>query len=128
MTTATESIVTDNRDATHDDAVNLLNSYRALAKARSEVKKATNAIDDGWIDGDVLGLRVKRSTAIFAYDAALDLAWDALKAIPKGTVAPGGMTVQTVGLEFFNKALNRDGKRRLTASAARKINSLSASL
>ncbi len=122
------TLVIDNRDATRVDAVDLLNTYRALCDAKRALTKATKAVDEGWIDGDVEGLRLDRNETQCNLDDALNAAWAHISTLPKGTVAPGGMTPQTVGLEFFNRNLNRDGGRRLTASQARKINQLSVSL
>ena len=123
--TATAAVT---RDATAQDARDLLVGYKMLVGAKRAFTKAVKAVDEGWIDGDTDVLRAERDTAQCQFDAALNSVWIGLATLPRGTVAPGGMTPQTVGLEFFNRNLNRDGGRRLTAAQARKINVLSASL
>lgn len=114
-------------NATAENAAWLLRSYRLLTLRHKACVKAAKAVDEGWLDGGIEDLREERDVARSQYDKALDAVWNVLGSMPRGTVAPGGMTPQTIGLEFFNRNLNRDGGRRLSANQARKINQASAS-
>jgi len=120
--TNTNATVTVTRDATADDAAVLGVVYARLAKREREMKAATRKVTDGWIKGDLADLRASRDAAVAAFDAALDEAWEVLRGLPAGTVAPGGATPQTVALQFFNRNLNRSLNARLTATEARNIN------
>lgn len=135
MTQATGNVVvTENRDATKDDAAILREAYHNLTAARKRLSKATKAIDDVWLlpasqveDGFVAARKAVVDAQASYFETLAD-EWGVIRSLPKGTVAPGGMTPQTIGLEFFNKNLNRDGKARLTRAAAAKINSAAAFL
>ncbi len=117
--------VTDNRDATKEDAKILARVYRALVDATKVAKSATRAVTDGWVYPDSLeGLRSHRDAAQVILDGIMDKGWTALTSMPRGVVA-GQATPQTVGLQFFNRNLNRNLKLRLTASEAKQINKLS---
>jgi len=79
-------------------------------------------VSDGWVKGGIADLRSARDEAVAAFDTALDEAWEVLRGLPSGTVAPGGATPQTVALQFFNRNLNRSLNARLTATEARNLN------
>ncbi len=126
MTTSDNAAaVTATRDATRDDSRTLQRVHYTLTLRSKALKSATRAVSAGWVDGDVDGLRLKREDAQLAFDGAMDEGWAALAALPNGTVAPGGATPQTVGLEFFNRNLNRNLKGRITATEAKRINRIS---
>jgi len=122
IVTNANATVTVTRDATADDAVVLGVVFDRLAKREREMKAATRKVTDGWIKGDLADLRASRDATVAAFDAALDEAWEVLRGLPAGTVAPGGATPQTVALQFFNRNLNRSLNARLTATEARNIN------
>lgn len=119
----TETPVRDNRDATVQDAQTLGRLYAKVSKAIKAHKKAVNAVKEGWLRPDKMEeLRYARDEAQFALDSIMDEAWTALVSLPAGTVAPGGATPQTVGLQLFNRNLNRSLKARITAAEARDAN------
>lgn len=122
MTTVDTAIVTDNRDATIEDAKSLGRLYRQLDGAVKAHKKATREVSEAWVGGDRAALRAARDEAQYKLDQIMDDAWDALNLLPAGTTAPGGATPQTVGMQFFNRNLNRSLKRRITATDARQAN------
>ena len=122
MTTQTTGVV-DNRDATSEDGIVLGRIYGRLAKLTKDSKTTARNVADGWIHPDSLkGLREERDSALALLDKYMDQAWATLKSLPKGTVASGGATPQTVALEFFNRNLNRNLDARITAADAKKIN------
>ena len=119
----TETIVQDHRDATALDAQSLGRLYNVVLKAIKAHKKAVTAVKDAWLLPEKKQvLRDARDQAQYELDECMDEAWDALTALPPGTVAPGGATPQTVGLQLFNRNLNRSLKARLTAADARDAN------
>jgi len=121
--TVKDAVVTDNRDATRKDAVALSRLYHVLMKSAKATKKAVTAVSEGWLPGrDIALLREERDAAVKKHDQLMDTAWAGLKKLPNGTVAPGGATPQTVGLEFFNRSLNRTLGERLSAKAAKDAN------
>ena len=122
MTIEATAIVTDNRDATADDAKILGRLYRQLDSAIKAHKKATREVSDAWVGGDRDSLRFARDEAQHRLDDVMDAAWDALNDLPAGTVAPGGATPQTVGMQMFNRNLNRSLKQRLSSTEARAAN------
>ncbi len=123
MTIATKTaIVTDNRDATADDAKTLGRIYRLVLSAVKAHKTAVRKVADAWVGGNVTDLRSGRDEAQFKLDNAMDDAWVALNNLPLGTVAPGGATPQTVGMQVFNRNLNRSLKARLSGAEARAAN------
>ena len=126
MTTIVESpevaAVTDNRDATADDAKVLGRIYRRLDKSTKAHKKASREVADGWVGHDIAALREARDVAQMNLDTVMDESWTAINELPKGTCAPGGATRQTVSLQFYNSNLNRSLKLRITASDARQAN------
>ena len=115
-------IVTDNRDATADDAKSLGRIYRRLDAAIKAHKKATREVADAWVGGDRESLRFARDEAQHRLDDLMDESWDLLNDLPAGTVAPGGATPQTVGMQMFNRNLNRSLKQRLSSTEARAAN------
>lgn len=119
----TTEAVTVTRDATAADAKTLAAIYRSLDKVTKAHKKAVREVQQGWLKPAALAdLRFIRDEAQLKLDSAMDDAWAALAVLPKGTVAPGGATAQTVGLQFFNRNLNRTLGARITASEARVAN------
>ena len=120
--TTIESTVIDNRDATRDDARALGRIYRQVEAATKAFKKADRAVADAWVGGDRDALRAERDQRRFNLDEIMDTAWEALNALPSGTVAPGGASPQTVGMHLFNRNLNRSLKARMTATEARQAN------
>ena len=126
MTTQSKSVAVtvDNRDATKEDARTLGRVYRSLVESTKVAKKALRDVTEGWIYPESLdGLREHRDITQSALDAVMDTAWSALIGMPNGVVA-GSATPQTVGLQFFNRNLNRNLKARLTATEAKSINKL----
>ena len=124
----TDVKVSVNRDATAADARDLLAGHKLLVTKKKALTDAIKLVSEAWLDGNMSVARSSRDVAQAAFDQALDQVWEGLATIPANTNAPGGMNVQTVSLEWYNSNINRDGGRRLTAGAARKINQLSASL
>ena len=121
----TAETVTVNRDATKDDARALRRVYNMLFHAVKESKKADRAVTEGWTNPDALeGLREVRDAAIAKLDTVMDESWAILTGLPKGTTY-GTSTTQTIGLQFFNRNLNRDLKSRITAADAKRINRVS---
>ena len=112
------------QNPTTEDAESLGRVYRRLMKLSKAHKKADRDTTAGWVDPDakLSDLRVERDLAQSILDDYMDQAWEIINGIPNGTVASGGATPQTVGLEFFNRSLNRNLGLRLSASAARQIN------
>ncbi len=126
MTTQSKSVAVtvDNRDATKEDARTLGRVYRQLVDASKIAKKALRDVSEGWIFPESLdALREHRDITQSSLDAVMDIAWAALTGMPNGVVA-GQATPQTVGLQFFNRNLNRNLKARLTATEAKQINKL----
>ncbi len=120
--TAPSVIVTNNRDATPEDAKVLGTVYRSLVDGAKEAKKADRAVTEGWLDIESLpGLRSHRDATRSKLDSIMDAAWKLLKAMPNGVVSRGA-TPQTVGLQFFNRNLNRNLLSRITASQAKSQN------
>lgn len=126
MTTA-EGIVQDNRNATKADAQTLATIYGRLYHGEKRMKKAVREAGDAWLGTaeSRQDARDARDEAVAKYDTIMDESWAALQALPNGTTAGNGATPQTVGLQFFNRNLNRNLKGRITASDARKINAAS---
>lgn len=122
MTIDQTAIVTDNRDATADDARSLGRLYHLLDAAVKAHKKAVRAVAEGWVGQDLESLRADRDVAQARLDDIMDSCWESLNGLPNGTVAPGGATPQTVGMQFFNRNLNRSLKARITATDARQAN------
>ena len=114
--------VVDNRDATADDAKALGRIYRNLDKTTKAYKKASRAVADGWVGGDIQDLRHARDESQMLLDQVMDESWEAINALPSGTSAPGGANRQTVSLQFYNRNLNRNLKLRITATDARQAN------
>ena len=115
--------ITDNRnDASKADAQVLGRIYRRVSKLIKAHRDSVRDLADGWVGSDLIGLRADRDEAQFALDEALDDSWVKLNALPIGTVAPGGATPQTVGLQLFNRNLNRNLKLRISAKDAREAN------
>lgn len=114
--------VTDNRDATKKDAQILGDMYRALLTSDKAAKKADRAVAEGWLDAPSLpGLRTHRDAIRAKHDVLMDKCWAALNGISNGTNYRGA-TPQTVGLQFFNRNLNRNLVGRTTASQAKAQN------
>ena len=114
--------VTDNRDATKKDARILGEVYGALIVSDKAAKKADRAVAEGWLDVKSLpGLRTHRDTIRTKHDVLMDQCWAALNGISNGTNYRGA-TPQTVGLQFFNRNLNRNLVGRITASMAKAQN------
>jgi len=127
MTTQSKSVAVtvDNRDATKEDAKILGRVYRSLVDASKVAKKAARDVAEGWLYPESLeGLREIRDITQVRLDAVMDTGWESLIGMPNGVVA-GQATPQTVGLQFFNRNLNRNLKARLTASQAKLINKAS---
>lgn len=121
--TTTEATVRDNRDATVVDAQTLGRVYAKVSKVLKAHKKAVTAVKEGWVRPDLMAdLRYARDEAQMALDTVMDEAWECLVSLPAGTNAPGGATPQTVGLQLFNRNLNRSLKARITATEARDAN------
>lgn len=114
--------VTDNRDATKKDARILGEVYRALLDSDKAAKKASRSVAEGWLDVVSLpSLRTRRDAIVATHDALMDKCWAALNGISNGTNFRGA-TPQTVGLQFFNRNLNRNLVGRITASQAKTQN------
>jgi hypothetical protein len=110
-------------DATKENARTLGLIFRKLQAADKALKSAAAAIKAAWIGkGDLHELRELRFAAIERMDRTMDDAWTSLSGMPAGTTAPGGATPQTVALQYFNNALNRNLRKRITASDARIVN------
>ncbi|MHA2351242.1 MAG: hypothetical protein ACXADL_16620 [Candidatus Thorarchaeota archaeon] len=122
-TTQTDVQVEANADATKENAQTLGLVYRKLQSADKALRSATAAIKAAWIGkGDIHELRELRFAAIERMDRVMDDSWTVLSDLPAGTTAPGGATPQTVALQYFNNALNRNLRKRITASDARILN------
>jgi hypothetical protein len=122
-TTQTDVQVEANADATKENAQTLGLVYRKLQAADKALRSATAAIKAAWIGkGDIHELRELRFAAIERMDRTMDDSWTVLSDLPAGTTAPGGATPQTVALQYFNNALNRNLRKRITASDARILN------
>jgi hypothetical protein len=122
-TTQTDVQVEANADATKENAQTLGLVYRKLQSADKALRSATAAIKAAWIGkGDIHELRELRFAAIERMDRTMDDSWTVLSDLPAGTTAPGGATPQTVALQYFNNALNRNLRKRITASDARILN------
>ncbi len=114
--------VTDNRDATKKDAQILGQVYIAMLESGKAVKKADRAVSEGWLDINSLpGLRTTRDALVAKHDVLSDNCWRELNRVSNGTNFRGA-TPQTVGLQFFNRNLNRNLVGRITASMARTQN------
>lgn len=121
--TTNEAIVRDNRDATAEDAQSLGRIYHRVSTAIKAHKKAVTAVKDGWVQPEKMAdLRYARDEAQMSLDLIMDEAWETLRMLPVGTNAAGGATPQTVGLQLFNRNLNRSLKARITATDARDAN------
>lgn len=123
MTTATATVT---KNATKDDAQSLSRIYARLSRLTKDLKRAQRAVSEGWVNPDrMYSLRSDRDEAQFALDQAMDECWQILKSLPSNTVASGGATPQTIGLEFFNRNLNRNLRARMTAAEAKRTNRIS---
>jgi len=110
-------------DASKQDAQTLGRLYLRVSKAVKAHKKAVTNVKEGWVRPDKMDdLRHARDEAQYAMDLTMDEAWAQINSLPAGTVAPGGATPQTVGLQLFNRNLNRNLKARVTATEARDAN------
>jgi hypothetical protein len=110
-------------DASKEDAKILARVYFRLIDSVKAVKAAERDIRGAWIgQADLIEVRAARFSALEKHDRIMDESWTALNDLPKGTVAPGGATPQTVGLQFFNANLNRTLGKRLTTTDARAMN------
>ena len=120
--TAPSVIATNNRDATTEDAKSLGQVYRSLVDGTKVAKKADRAVTEGWLIPESLpGLRSHRDATRSKLDGIMDAAWKILKSMPNGVVSRGA-TPQTVGLQFFNRNLNRNLLSRITAGQAKSQN------
>jgi hypothetical protein len=123
-----ETVAPMNRDATAQDATILAGLYHRLVRSNKDLRDALKSLGTGWEKGNdaiIPALRAIRDDAQLSLDVAMDESWDVLTVLPAGTVASGGATPQTIGLEFFNRNLNRGLKNRISAKDAKVINSRS---
>ncbi len=115
--------VTDNRDASADDAKCLARIFHLVSDAIKKHKKAVNAVKEGWLDMERMpALRLKRDDAQYDMDETMDSCWEGLCQLPSGTAAIGGATRQTVALQLFNRSVNRNLQARITGTEARDLN------
>ena len=122
-TIETAVVEAQTEDATPEHAKLLAVVYRRLAAAVKAVKAAERAIKGAWVGAiDVTEARQIRFASIEKLDRVMDESWAALRDLPRGTVAPGGATPQTVGLQFFNANLNRSLDKRMSTTDARLAN------
>ena len=122
-TIETAVVETQTEDASKEHAKTLAVVYRRLFAAVKAVKAAERAIKGAWVGAiDLSEARQTRFASIEKLDRIMDESWTVLTGLPKGTVAPGGATPQTVGLQFFNANLNRSLAKRMSAADARDAN------
>jgi hypothetical protein len=120
-TTTVDAATTQDATAEHAQILGVI--FARLAKSLKARKAAETAIKGAWIGkADLSQLRVDRDAAIETNDRVMDESWGALNDLPNGTVAPGGATPQTVALQFYNSMLNRNLRKRLSATDARNLN------
>jgi hypothetical protein len=122
MTTTTKKA--RKADATVDDAQTLAEIWGRLSAAVANLRDTEKAIQNTWGSGliDRPQLRDDRDKARALLDTLLDGAWEQLVLMPSGTTASGGATPQTVAMEFYSGALNRNLVKRITASQAKALN------